>query len=152
MRPTFRRIHRLVRAARGRASLGAAVPLAAALLLLAPAPSAVAEEPPPAPTRENCARLKETKILGPICKGFIQNDCSHPVDMTVRYRMTLRRLIVLPIMAEGPPMEYEDAGTAEKEGSYHLEAGEGGWFVQKNEGEGIEVANCNIGFSYTYKE
>lgn len=126
--------------------------LAAAILLLFPAPRALAQEESPAPVQEQCAHLKETKILGPICKGFIQNDCSHPIDMTVRYKMTLRRLIVHPVMAEGPPMDYEDAGTAEHEQVYHLAAGEGGWFVHKNEGKGIEVARCGIGFSYTYKE
>ncbi|MDP3938441.1 MAG: hypothetical protein Q8R92_09915 [Deltaproteobacteria bacterium] len=133
-------------------SLRAALPLAAALLFLAPALPAMAQEAPPVPARETCARLRETKILGPICKGFIQNDCTHAIDMTVRYRMVLRRVVILPITAEGPSMEYQDAGNAEKEQQYHLESGEGQWFVQKNEGAGIEVADCKMGFSYTYKE
>jgi hypothetical protein len=126
--------------------------LTAALILSTPAPAAAADEAAPPPTRETCARLKETKILGPICKGFIQNDCSHVLDMTVRYKMKLRRLIVLPVMAEGPPTEYQDAGTAEKEQNYRLESGEGEWFVQTNEGKGIEVAECKISFSYNFKQ
>ncbi len=72
--------------------------------------------------------------------------------MKVRYRMVLRRVVILPITAEGPSMEYQDAGSAEKEQEYRLEAGEGQWFVQKNDGEGIEVADCKMGFSYSYKE
>lgn len=130
----------------------AAAMLAAGLVFLAPPPAVSGEDAAPAPVRETCARLRETKIQGPICKGFIQNDCAHAIEMTVTYVMALRRVVILPVMAEGPSMEYQDAGTVEKAQDYSLAAGEGGWFVQKNDGEGIEVASCKMRFSYTYEE
>ena len=143
---TAQRLRRRFRSAR------ALLSLAAALLFLAPPHPAEAAEAAPEIVQEKCAKLRETKLQGPICKGFIQNDCTHAVDMTVRFRMTLRRVVILPVTAEGPSMEYQDAGTAEKEQQYRLEAGEGQWFVQKNEGQGIEVADCKMGFSYSYEE
>ena len=138
---------RAIRDARG----PAASALAILLLAIAPAPVR-ASEGAAAPVRETCASLRETKIQGPICKGFIQNDCAHGIDMTVRHVMTLRRVVVLPVMAEGPSMEYQDAGTVEKEQAHSLDAGEGAWYVQKNDGKGIEVASCKMSFSYTYEE
>lgn len=122
--------------------------LAAAVSLLLPACESAR-----AKTRvktEKCVSLDQTKIAGPICKVFIRNDCTHPVDLKIRFSTTLRKLVILPIIAEGNSTEYQDAGSAEAEQSARLEAGEAEWYVNKNEGKGIEVARCEAGFSYTY--
>ncbi len=124
--------------------------LAAASLTAGQPAAAAGEDEPGKIATERCVKLAETKIVGPICKVFIRNDCTHPVDLTIRYKMALRRLVILPIIAEGNSTEYQDAGTAEAEQARHLEAGEAGWFVNKSEGKGIEVAQCNVGFSYTH--
>ena len=119
--------------------------------LTAESPAAAAGDVEPGTiTTEHCVKLTETAIIGPICKAFIRNDCTHPVDLTIRYKLALRRLVILPIIAEGNSTEYQDAGTAEAEQARHLEAGEAGWFVKKSDGKGIEVARCNVGFSYTH--
>lgn len=112
--------------------------------------AAAGEAEPGKIATEHCVKLAETKIIGPICKVFIRNDCTHPVDLTIRFNLALRRLVILPIIAEGHSTEYQDAGMAEAEQARHLAAGEAGWFVNKSEGKGIEVATCNVGFSYTH--
>lgn len=122
--------------------------LLAALALLIPVGDTARAKP--IVKTEKCVSLAETKIIGPICKVFIRNDCEHEVDLTIRFNVALRRLVILPIVAEGNSTEYQDAGTAETEQTGRLEAGEAGWYVNKNEGKGIEVARCEAGFSYTY--
>ncbi len=124
--------------------------LAGSLAAASLATAAAGEAEPGKITTEHCVKLAETKIIGPICKVFIRNDCTHPVDLTIRYTLVLRRLVILPIIAEGNSTEYQAAGTAEAEQARPLEAGEAGWFINKSEGKGIEVAKCNVGFSYTY--
>jgi hypothetical protein len=102
--------------------------------------------------QENCVRLDDTRIIGPICKGFIRNDCAHPVDLTVRHEVALRRLVIHPVTAEGPGSSYVDAGTDRSEKSHRLEAGESQWYVHRSPGVGIEVARCRVSFNYTYQE
>lgn len=122
--------------------------MAALLALLMPGCDAARAKPKM--KTERCVSLDETKIAGPICKVFIRNDCTHPVDLKIRFSVKLRRLVILPIIAEGNSSRYEDAGPAEAEQTARLEAGEAAWYVNKSEGKGIEVARCEAGFSYTY--
>jgi hypothetical protein len=102
--------------------------------------------------RENCVSLDDTRIIGPICKGLIRNDCVHPVDLTVVHEVVLRRLVIHPVTAEGHASSYVDAGTGRNEGKHRLEAGESQWFVHRSPGVGIEVARCHVRFTYTYQE
>jgi hypothetical protein len=102
--------------------------------------------------RENCVSLDDTRIIGPICKGLIRNNCNHPVDLTVVHEVVLRRLVIHPVRAEGPGSSYVDAGTDRHEAKQRLEAGESQWFVHRSPGVGIEVARCQVRFSYTYQE
>ncbi len=102
--------------------------------------------------RENCVSLDDTRIIGPICKGLIRNGCNHPVDLTVVHEVALRRLVIHPVTAEGPGSSYVDAGTGRNEAKQRLEAGESQWFVHRSPGVGIEVARCQVRFTYTYQE
>lgn len=124
--------------------------LAGSLVAASLAAAAAGDAEPGKVATEHCVKLEETKIIGPICKVFIRNDCTHPVDLTIHYKLVLRRLVVLPIIAEGNSTEYQSAGTADAEQARPLKAGEAGWFVNKSEGKGIEVAKCNVAFSYTH--
>ncbi len=103
-------------------------------------------------TEERCVRLEDTKIVGATCKGFIRNGCDHPVLLTVRYNVNLRRVVVLPITAEGPASKIEDAGTVEGSEQGRLEPGESRWFAHESPGQGVEVAQCRVTFSYTWME
>jgi hypothetical protein len=100
--------------------------------------------------RESCVQLKETKIIGPICKVHIENSCDHAVDLTVVHRVELRRLIIKPVATVGNALTYVDGGSAEKEGQHPLAAGESQWFVYKYPGESVEVARCKVNFKYSY--
>jgi hypothetical protein len=102
------------------------------------------------PVEERCVRLDETKIVGATCKGLIRNGCDHPVLLTVRYKVDLRRVVVLPITAEGPASKIEDAGTVEGSEQGQLAPGQSRWFAHESPGEGIEVAQCRVTFSYTW--
>ncbi|OGP85577.1 MAG: hypothetical protein A2Y95_06580 [Deltaproteobacteria bacterium RBG_13_65_10] len=104
------------------------------------------------PTQERCVRLEDTQISGATCKGLIRNGCDHPVRLTVQYEVHLRRIVILPITAEGPGSKIEDAGTAKGSEQGRLAPGESRWFAHQSTGKGIEVAQCRVVFSYAWGE